>query len=71
MIMIVGGQHDDILYFESIISNKKEETVLGRYKVTIGTIFNQAVILVDSAKTNYLSSALTLYLVEKYFVILV
>ena len=71
MIMIMGSQHDDILYFESIISNKKEETVLGRYKVTIGTIFNQAVILVDSAKTNYLSSALTLYLVEKYFVILV
>ena len=67
----MGSQHDDILYFESIVSNKKEETVLGRYKVTIGTIFNQAVILVDAAKTNYLSSALTLYLVEKYFVILV
>ena len=71
MIMIVGSQHDDILYFESVMSNKKEETVLGKFKVTIGTIFNQAVLLVDQAKTNYLSSALTLYLIEKYFVILV
>ena len=71
MIMIMGSQHDDILYFETVMSNKKEETVLGKYKVTIGTIFNQAVLLVDGIKTNYISSALTLYLVEKYFVILV
>lgn len=71
MIMIMGSQHDDILYFESVMSNKKEEVVLGKFKVTIGTIFNQAVLLVDQVKTNYLSSALTLYLVEKYFVILV
>lgn len=71
MIMIVGAQHDDILYFESVMTNKREETVLNKFKVTIGTIFNQAVLLVDQVKTNYLSSALTLYLVEKYFVILV
>ena len=71
MIMIMGSQHDDILYFESVISNKKEETVLGKFKIITGTIFNQAVLLVDEVKTNYLSSAITLYLVEKYFVILV
>jgi len=71
MILIVGSQHDDILYFESVITNKREETVLGKFKVTIGTIFNQAVLLVDQMKTNYLTSALTLYLIEKYFVILV
>ena len=71
MIMIVGSQHDDILYFENVITNKKEEVVLGKFKVTIGTIFNQAVLLVDQVKTNYLSSALTLYLIEKYLVILV
>lgn len=71
MIMIVGSQHDDILYFESVMTNKREETVFGKFTVTIGTIFNQAVLLVDQVKTNALSSALTLYLVEKYFVILV
>ena len=71
MIMIIGSQHDDILYFESIITNKREETVLGKFKVTIGNIFNQSVLLVDQVKTNYLSSALALYLIEKYFVILV
>ena len=67
MIMIIGSQHDDILYFESVITNKREELVMGKFKVTIGTIFNQAVMLVDQVKTNYLSSALTLYLIEKYF----
>ena len=71
MIMIIGSQHDDILYFESIMSNKRVETVLDKYKVTIGTIFNQSVILVDQVKTNYISSILTLHLIEKYFVFLV
>ena len=45
--------------------------MLGKFKVTIGTIFNQAVLLVDQVKTNYLSSALILHIIEKYFVILV
>ena len=67
MIMIIGSQHDDILYFESVITNKREELVMGKFKVTIGTIFNQAVMLVDQVKTNYLSSALTLYLIEKLY----
>ena len=71
MIMIIGSQHDDILYFESVMSNKKEEVVLDKYKVTIGTIFNQSVVLVDQVKTNYVSSMLTLYLIEKYFIFLV
>ena len=71
MIMIVGSQHDDILYFESVMSNKREEVVLDKYKVTIGTIFNQSVILIDQVKTNYLSATLTLYLIEKYYVFLV
>ena len=71
MILIIGSQHDDILYFESVMSNKRVEVVLDKYKVTIGTIFNQSVVLVDQVKTNYISSALTLYLIEKYFVFLV
>ena len=71
MIMIIGSQHDDILYFESVMSNKRQETVLDKYTVTIGTIFNQSVILVDQVKTNYLSSALVLYLIEKYLVFLI
>ncbi len=71
MILIIGSRHDDILYFESVMSNKKQETVLGKYTVTLGTIFNQGVVLVDEVKTNYVSSALILYLIEKYFVFLI
>ena len=68
MIMIIGSHHDDILYFESVMSNKREEVVLEKYKVTIGTIFNQSVVLVDQVKTNYVSSVLTLYLIQKYYI---
>ena len=71
MILIVGNQHDDILYFESVMSNKKQELILGKYPVTVGTIFNQGVVLVDQIKTNYVSSALILHLIEKYFIFLI
>ena len=71
MILIIGSQHDDILYFESVMSNKRQEVVLGKYEVTIGTIFNQGVVLVDEVKTNYVSGALILYLIEKYFIFLI
>ena len=71
MILIVGSQHDDILYFETVMSNKKQELILGQYPVTVGTIFNQGVVLVDQVKTNYVSSALILYLIEKYFIFLI
>ena len=71
MILIIGNQHDDILYFESVMSNKKQEIILGKYPVTIGTIFNQGVVLMDQVKTNYVSSALVLYLIEKYFIFLI
>ena len=71
MILIVGNQHDDILYFESVMSNKKQELILGKYPVTVGTIFNQGVVLVDQVKTNYVSSALILHLIEKYFIFLI
>ena len=71
MILIVGSQHDDILYFESVMSNKRQEIILDKYPVTIGTIFNQEVVLIDQIKTNYVSSALILYLIEKYFIFLI
>ena len=71
MILIVGSQHDDILYFETVMSNKKQEMILGQYPVTVGTIFNQGVVLIDQVKTNYVSSALVLHLIEKYFIFLI
>ena len=71
MILIMGSSHDDIVYFESIIKNKKEEIILNKYKATVGTIFNQAVMLLADVYTSYLSSVLATYIIDKYFVLLV
>ncbi len=71
MIMILGSTHDDILYFESVMTNKREELVLERYPVQIGTIFNQEVVLVHGIYTSYVSALLTSHVIEKYFVMLV
>lgn len=71
MIMILGSSHDDALYFESIMTDKHEEVVFDRFPIILGRIFNQEVLLLDRVYSNYLSSALTLHLVQKYMVILV
>ena len=71
MIMILGSTHDDILYFESVMTNKREEIVLERYPVQIGTIFNQEVVLVHNVYTSYISALITSHIIEKYFVMLV
>ena len=71
MILIIGSSHDDIVYFESIIRNKKEEIVLNKFHATIGTIFNQNVMLLSDVYTSYLSSALVTHIIDKYFVLLI
>ena len=68
MIAIFGTNHDDILYFESIMANRNETTILRKYKVSIGTIFNQEVILIDGNYTTILSSALSSYVFNHYHV---
>ena len=71
MIVIVGETHDDILYFESVLANKREETLLNRFKVSIGTIFSQETIIVHELYTSVLASAVLTYVLNKYYVDLV
>ena len=71
MIVIVGSTHDDILYFDSVLANKKEDIILNRYRISIGTIFSQEVIVVHEMVTSILTSAVLTYILEKYYVDLV
>lgn len=71
MILIVGNAHDDIVYFDSILKNKKKELVLNKFPATIGTLFTQEVMLIEGIYTSILSSALITYIIEKYFVLVV
>ena len=71
MIAIVGAAHDDILYFESVMSDKKKETILNRYEMTIGMIFNQEVLLINGLYTSVLSSAIMTHILSHYYINLV
>lgn len=71
MILIVGNNHDDILYYETRLTDKKEEMVFNKYKVVTGTISNQSIVLVDNIYTNIISSAIVSYLIEKYYILFV
>ncbi len=71
MIMILGSSHDDVLYFEAIMTKKRQELIFNRYPVTFGRIFNQDVVLVYDVYTNYMSNAITLHLISKYMILLV
>lgn len=71
MIAILGTNHDDILYFETTMANKKEDILLKKYKVTIGTIFNQEVMLVHGLNTSILSGVVSSHIFSKYYIDLV
>ena len=70
MIVILGSTHDDILYFESVMTNRHDETLFDIYKLEYGTIFNQEVVLVYDVYTSYVSGIITNYLLQKHFVVL-
>lgn len=71
MILILGSSHDDILFYENLLSKKSSEVIYNRYPVTYGRMFNQDVALVSEVYTDYISALVTSYFIEKYFVILV
>ena len=71
MIVIVGDTHDDVLYFETVLANKKEEIIMNRYKISVGTIFSQGVIVLHEMSTSILLSAVLTYVLNNYYVDLV
>lgn len=71
MILIIGNNHDDVLYFESIARDTKEELILNKYHAVIGSIFNQSVLIVKDIYTSYLSAAIASYLIEKYHILII
>ena len=71
MIVIIGETHDDILYFDSVLANKREETILGKYKISVGTIFSQDAIVASDLFTSSLSSAVLMHILDKYYVDLI
>ena len=71
MIVIVGSTHDDILYFDTVLANKRKEMFLSRYETSIGTIFNQEVLVIHELFSSVLSSAVISCILEKYHVDLV
>ena len=71
MIAIVGTNHDDILYFETAMANKREDMLLKKYKITIGTIFNQEVLLMHGLNTSILSSVLMGAICSQYYIDLI
>lgn len=71
MIVIVGETHDDILYFESVLANKREEMVLNRYKISLGTIFSQEALIICDLHTSLVSSAVLMHIFSQYYVDLV
>lgn len=71
MILIIGSTHDDLLYFESVMTRRRNEKILDHFPVVFGNIFNQEVCLLEGVYSNYVSSMLALEIIHKYYVILV
>ena len=71
MIVILGDSHDDVLYFETVLANKREEIIMNRYKVSIGTLFSQGVIVLSGMNSSILTSAVLTQILNSYYIDLV
>ena len=71
MLLIVGSNHDDVIYFQSALKDPKEEIILNKYRAMVGTILNQQVMVLQDVYTSYVSSALITHIIEKYFILMV
>ena len=71
MIVLIGSTHDDRIFFESLITQRRKERILKLFDASYGKLFGQDVCLVCDVYTNYRAQAVCQYLIEKYFVILV
>ena len=71
MILIVGSNRDDVIYFQSALNDAREEIILNKYRAYIGTILNQNVMVLQDVYTSYVSGAILTHIIEKYFVLMV
>ena len=71
MILILGSAYDDVLYFDTQLKKRREETFKDHFKIIFGELYGQNVVLAYNIFTNYMSSVVTTYLISKYDVIAV
>lgn len=71
MILIVGSNRDDVLYFQSCLKDVKEEIILNKYRAFIGTILNQKIMVLQDVYTSYVSGSLLTHVIEKYYILMV
>ena len=71
MILILGSVYDDVLYFDTQLKKRREETFKDHFKIIFGELYGQNVLLAYNIFTNYMSSVVTTYLISKYDVIAV
>ena len=71
MILIVGCNHDDVLYYETVLKKPREEVILNHFHVLIGNIASQEVMIVQDVYTSYMTSMLISYLIDHYLLTLV
>lgn len=71
MILIVGDTHDDVLYFETVLSNKKSKELFDRFKISIGTIASLEVMVLRDMVTSVLTSSVLTHIINNYVIDLV
>ena len=71
MILLVGSHHDDVLYFESKLRNKKEELIFDKFPFVTGTMFSQNIGILYGGYTNYINTLLVEHIISKNYIVLV
>ena len=56
MILILGSVYDDVLYFDTQLKKRREETFKDHFKIIFGELYGQNVVLAYNIFTNYINN---------------
>lgn len=71
MILIIGSNHDDVLYYETLLKDSHRENILNKYNAMIGTIGSSEVMVIQDIYTSVISSLIVNHIITKYVINLV
>ena len=66
MILVIGSSHDDVLYLESMMRNVEREKLNERCFYFTGLLSGQSICVAYGLDTNYMSSVVATYLIQKF-----
>ena len=67
MYLILGGNQNDLLFYQTKLKNTREIEIMNRFPAIVGTLYGEEIMLLSDIYSSYLTTSVLSYIIEKYF----